>query len=372
MRVRSSVARVSVALRRPAGAPRWRSSRSGWGGRGVQAQATDRVLSTEGTVTGKVVAVSTEGRRGRGSRRRDPEDPDRPDSRGAVWRRAAVAAGGAVDAGPRPGGRRRSRNWRRSRPPSSTGPSRCVLDEIDFVKAAAAGRAALCGRSRSQGRRPSSWPSFSPSTRRATTSTTCRNSSATCSPGPARPTRRSAAYASLRRGRPRSRCGRRRRRQACSSISRSTPRRWRNTKRRSQHRRQRRRQRRAEAGRRARQGPVPRPARQECRRRSTLVQAVIKQADPEEKDLLGRAYNVLGAAYRARRRQGSGRPDLVPHGRPGLQRQSRQPRRGALQPRRAVGEGEAIRSGRERPASCCRTSYPASPWAKKLAAAGGA
>ena len=102
-----------------------------------------------------------------------------------------------------------------------------------------------------------------------------------------------------------------------------------------------------------------------------LVQAIIKRADPEEKELLGRAYNVLGGAYRAAGDKDQDAlisyltVDLVYNGSPeshaeALARLAELWEK-AKNPERA-GEARKL----------LKDSYPTSPWAKKVAAAGGA
>ena len=102
----------------------------------------------------------------------------------------------------------------------------------------------------------------------------------------------------------------------------------------------------------------------------TLVQGIIKQADPEEKDLLAAAYNVLGGAYRAAGDKDQDAlisyltVDLVYSGSPEshaealynlseLWERAKNPER-ARETRKVLEE-----------------SYPASGWAKKPAAAAG-
>lgn len=102
-----------------------------------------------------------------------------------------------------------------------------------------------------------------------------------------------------------------------------------------------------------------------------LVQALIKRADPEEKNLLGRAYNVLGAAYRAAGDKDQDAliafltVDLVYNGSPDSHAE-------ALAHLSELWEkGKNPERAREARKSL-QDSYPTSPWAKKVAAAGGA
>jgi len=102
-----------------------------------------------------------------------------------------------------------------------------------------------------------------------------------------------------------------------------------------------------------------------------LVQAIIKRADPEEKELLGRAYNVLGGAYRAAGDKDQDAliafltVDLVYNGSPDSHAE-------ALAHLSELWEKgnnpERAREARK----VLQDSYPTSPWAKKMAAAGGA
>lgn len=101
-----------------------------------------------------------------------------------------------------------------------------------------------------------------------------------------------------------------------------------------------------------------------------LVQTIVKQADPEEKELLGRAYNVLGAAYRAAGDRDQDAlisyltVDLVYNGSPESHAE-------ALAQLADLWE-KAKNPERSREArKMLQESYPASPWAKKAAAGGG-
>ena len=102
-----------------------------------------------------------------------------------------------------------------------------------------------------------------------------------------------------------------------------------------------------------------------------LVQGIIKRADPEEKELLGRAYNVLGAAYLAAGDKDQDAlisfltVDLVYNGSPESHAE-------ALAKLSELWE-KAKNPERAREArKLLQESYPTSPWAKKAAAAGGA
>jgi tetratricopeptide (TPR) repeat protein len=102
-----------------------------------------------------------------------------------------------------------------------------------------------------------------------------------------------------------------------------------------------------------------------------LVQGIIKRADPEEKELLGRAYNVLGGAYRAAGDKDQDAlisfltVDLVYNGSP----ESHAEALANLSELWEKGKNpERAREARK----LLQDSYPASPWAKKAAAAGGA
>ncbi|MEI6240792.1 MAG: tetratricopeptide repeat protein [Planctomycetia bacterium] len=102
-----------------------------------------------------------------------------------------------------------------------------------------------------------------------------------------------------------------------------------------------------------------------------LVQGIIKQADPEEKDLLGRAYNVLGAAYRAAGDKDQDAlisyltVDLVYNGSPDSHAEALA---NLAELWDKVKQNERAREARK----LLQESYPASPWAKKQAAPAGA
>jgi tetratricopeptide (TPR) repeat protein len=101
----------------------------------------------------------------------------------------------------------------------------------------------------------------------------------------------------------------------------------------------------------------------------TLVQGIIKQADPEEKDLLAAAYNVLGGAYRAAGDKDQDAlisyltVDLVYSGSPESHAEALY-NIGELWER--AKNPERARETRK----LLEESYPASGWTKKLAAAG--
>lgn len=103
----------------------------------------------------------------------------------------------------------------------------------------------------------------------------------------------------------------------------------------------------------------------------TLVRGIINQADPEEKALLGRAYNALGEAYRAAGDKDQDAlisyltVDLVYNGSPDSHAE-------ALAQLAELWE-KAKNPERAREArKSLQESYPTSPWAKKQAASGGA
>ena len=102
-----------------------------------------------------------------------------------------------------------------------------------------------------------------------------------------------------------------------------------------------------------------------------LVQGIIKQADPEEKELLGRAYNVLGAAYRAAGDKDQDAlisfltVDLVYNGSPDSHAEALA---NLAELWDKVKQTERARDTRK----LLQESYPASPWAKKQAAPAGA
>ena len=108
----------------------------------LQAQAPDRVVSTESTVTGKVVAVSTEGveveERGGETRKipidqiRDVQFGGEPQSLRAA--RSMLSRGRAADA---------VEEVAKVEAADLDGAEPLVLEELEFVKAAATGRAAL-------------------------------------------------------------------------------------------------------------------------------------------------------------------------------------------------------------------------------------
>ena len=101
-----------------------------------------------------------------------------------------------------------------------------------------------------------------------------------------------------------------------------------------------------------------------------LVQGLIKQADPEEKDLLGRAYNVLGAAYRAAGDKDQDAlisyltVDLVYNGSPESHAEALANLADLWD---KVKQTERARETRK----VLQESYPTSPWTKKQAAAAG-
>ena len=100
------------------------------------------------------------------------------------------------------------------------------------------------------------------------------------------------------------------------------------------------------------------------------VQGLIKQADPEEKDLLGRAYNVLGAAYRAAGDKDQDAlisfltVDLVYNGSPESHAEALANLADLWD---KVKQTERARETRK----VLQESYPTSPWTKKQAAAAG-
>lgn len=97
-----------------------------------------------------------------------------------------------------------------------------------------------------------------------------------------------------------------------------------------------------------------------------LVQGIIKQADPEEKDLLGRAYNVLGGAYRAAGDKDQDAlisfltVDLVYNGSPDGHAEALA---NLAELWDKVKQTERAREARK----LLQESYPTSPWAKKSA-----
>ncbi|NCA10364.1 hypothetical protein EBR56_00900 [bacterium] len=102
----------------------------------------------------------------------------------------------------------------------------------------------------------------------------------------------------------------------------------------------------------------------------TLAQGVIKRTDPEEKELLGRAYNVLGGAYRAAGDKDQDAlisfltVDLVYNGSPDSHAEAL----GNLVELWERGKNpERSREARK----ILQDSYPASPWAKKVAGGSG-
>lgn len=101
-----------------------------------------------------------------------------------------------------------------------------------------------------------------------------------------------------------------------------------------------------------------------------LVQGLIKQTDPEEKELLGRAYNVLGSAYRAAGDKDQDAlisfltVDLVYNGSPESHAEALANLADLWD---KVKQTERAREARK----ALQESYPASPWAKKQAAPAG-
>lgn len=100
-----------------------------------------------------------------------------------------------------------------------------------------------------------------------------------------------------------------------------------------------------------------------------LVQSVIKQADPEERDLLASAYNVLGGAYRAAGDKDQDAlisyltVDLVYGGNPESHAEALY---NLVELWERAKNPERSRDTRK----LLEESYPASRWARKLAAAG--
>jgi len=338
----------------------------GLGGR-LQAQAPDRVVSTEGTVTGKVVAVSTEGveveERGGETRKipidqiRDVQFGGEPQSLRAA--RSMLARGRAADA---------VDEVAKVQAADLDGAEPLVLEELEFVKAAAAGRAALAAGAdpKDAGRMVGEFLAKHPQSHhfydvqqllgdllvRAGKPDLAIAAYATLAKGPAALKVRSAAAKAGMLFEQQKFAEAMAEYDAALAIDAGD-----------------------DASAEQKRGVELGKAR--CLAQLgknadavALVQGIIKRADPEEKELLGRAYNVLGGAYRAAGDKDQDAlisfltVDLVYNGSPESHAE-------ALANLAELWEkGKNPERARE-VRKLLQESYPASPWAKKVAAAGG-
>ena len=337
----------------------------GWSA-GVRAQAPDRVVSTEGTVTGRVVAASTDGveveERGGETRTipidriRDVQFGGEPQSLRAA--RSMLARGRAadaveevakVDAGELDGG----------------GP--LLLAELEFVKAAAAGRAALAAGAdpKEAGRMVAEFLDRHPQSHhfydvqqlfgdllvRAGKADTALAAYATLAKGPPALKVRSAAAKAGMLFDQRKFTEALAEYDAALAIDTAD-----------------------DAGAEQKRSAELGKARclAELGRNDeavALVRGIIQRADPEEKELLGRAYNVLGAAYRAAGDRDQDAlisfltVDLVYNGTPENHAEALAHLSELWE---KVKNPERAREARK----LLQESYPTSPWAKKAAAGG--
>ena len=334
----------------------------------LQAQAPDRVVSTESTVTGKVVAVSTEGveveERGGETRKipidqiRDVQFGGEPQSLRAA--RSMLSRGRAADA---------VEEVAKVEAGKLDGAEPLVLEELEFVKAAAAGRAALAAGAdpKDAGRLVGEFLGKHPQSHhvydmqlllgdllaRAGKADAAIAAYAVLAKGPAALKVRSAAAKAGMLFDQQKFAEAMAEYDAALAIDASD-----------------------DASAEQKRGAELGKARCLAQLGKNadavgLVQGIIKRADPEEKDLLARAYNVLGAAYRAAGDKDQDAViafltvDLVYNGSPDSHAE-------ALAHLSELWEkGKNPERAREARKSL-QDSYPASPWAKKMAAAGGA
>jgi tetratricopeptide (TPR) repeat protein len=339
----------------------------GWGGR-LQAQAPDRVMATAGTVTGKIVGVSADGvdveERGGETRKipidqiRDVQFGGEPQSLRAA--RSMLARGRAADA---------VEEVAKVGAGELDGAEPLVLEELEFVKAAAAGRAALAAGAdpKDAGRLVGEFLGKHPQSHhfydmqqllgdllaRAGKADAALAAYATLAKGPAAvKVRSSAAKAGML-------FDQQKFAEAMAEYEVALA---------------------IDAGddASAEQKRGAELGKARCLAQLgkntdavALVQGIIKRADPEEKELLGRAYNVLGGAYRAAGDKDQDAlisfltVDLVYNGSPDSHAE-------ALANLAELWEkGKNPERARE-VRKLLQDSYPTSPWAKKAAAAGGA
>lgn len=339
----------------------------GWGSH-LQAQAPDRVVSTEGTVTGKVVAVSTDGveveERGGETRKipidqiRDVQFGGEPQSLRAA--RSMLARGRAADA---------VEEVAKVGAGELDGAEPLVLEELEFVKAAATGRAALAAGAdpKDAGRLVGEFQAKHPQSHhfydmqqllgdllvRAGKPDVAIAAYATLAKGPAALKVRSAAAKAGMFFEQQKFAEAMAEYDAALAIDAGD-----------------------DASAEQKRGAELGKAR--CLAQLgknadavALVQGIIKRADPEEKDLLARAYNVLGAAYRAAGDKDQDAViafltvDLVYNGSPDSHAEA------LAHLSELWDKGKNPERAREARKSL-QDSYPTSPWAKKIAAAGGA
>ena len=334
----------------------------------LAAQSADRVLSTEGTFTGKIVAVSAEGveleERGGESRKipidqiRDVQFGGEPQSLRAA--RSMLTRGRAADAVEEVG---------KVEAAELDGAEQLVLDEVEFVKAAAAGRAALAAGAdpKEAGRLVNEFLSKHPKSHhvydlqqllgdllaRAGKPDAALAAYATLAKGPAAFKVRSAAAKAGMLFDQQKFAEAIAEYDAALSVDAAD-----------------------DASAAQKRGAELGKAR--CLAQLgknadavTLVQGIIGRADPEEKDLLGRAYNVLGAAYRAAGDKDQDAliayltVDLVYNGSPDNHAE-------ALAHLAELWEKAKNPERARETRKLLQDSYPTSPWAKKQTASGGA
>jgi len=335
-------------------------------GDGLLAQAPDRVLSTEGTFTGKVVAVGIDGidleERGGDTRKiaidqiREIQFGGEPQSLRAA--RSLLNRGRAADALEEVG---------KVEATELDGAEQFLLDELDFVKAAAAGRAVLATGAdpKEAGKLVADFLTKHPKSHhffemqellgdllaRAGKVDTAATTYATLAKGPAAfKVRAAAAKAGML-------FNQRKFAEALAEYDAAIK---------------------IDAGDDASAAQKRSAQLGKARCLSQLgknaeaveiVQAILKQADPEEKELLGRVYNVLGDAYRAAGDRDQDAlisyltVDLVYNGNPESHAE-------ALANLAELWD-KAKNPERSREArKLLQDSYPASPWAKKAAGGG--
>jgi len=339
---------------------------AGWGG-GLLAQTPDRVLSTEGTFTGKVVAVGVDGvdleDRGGDTRKiaidqiREVQFGGEPQSLRAA--RALLGRGRAADA---------VEEVAKVESSELDGAEPLLLDELDFVKAAAAGRAALAAGAdpKEAGRLVTEFLTKHPKSHHFYEMQELLGDLLARA---AKPDAAVAAYATLARGpaafkvrAAAAKAGMLLDQQkfaealaeyeaaiAVDAADESSAAQKRN----------------AQLGKARCLAGLGKNA-----EAVELVLGIVKQSDPEEKELLARAYNVLGAAYRAAGDKDQEAlisyltVDLVYNGSPESHSE-------ALAHLAELWE-KAKNPERSREArKLLQETYPTSPWAKKAGAGGG-
>lgn len=337
----------------------------GWAG-GVRGQAPDRVLSTEGTFTGKVVAVGIDGvdleERSGDTRKiaidqvREVQFGGEPQSLRAA--RSLLMRGRAADA---------VEEAAKVEASELDGAEQLLLDELDFVKAAAAGRAALAAAvdPKDAGRVVNEFITKHPKSHhfyemqellgdllaRAGKPDAAASAYATLAKGPAAfKVRAAAAKAGML-------FSQQKFAEAMAEYDAAIAIEANDDASTAQKRN-------AQLGKARCLAQLGKNA-----EAVAAVQAIVKQTDPEEKELLGRAYNVLGDAYRAAGDKDQDAlisyltVDLVYNGNPDSHAE-------ALSHLADLWE-KAKNPERSREArKLLQESYPTSPWAKQTAGGG--